>query len=70
MASVYEIITERMVAALEAGSCPWRQTWKGGRRAPRNITGRAYRGINAFILGATPYASLIACRAAASASGP
>lgn len=48
-------ITDRIVAALEAGTLPWRRPWDtakaGGPMAPRNaVTGRRYRGINALLL--------------------
>jgi antirestriction protein ArdC len=49
--SVYEIITARVVNALETGACPWRQTWNGQEFAPRNaLSNKPYRGINAFLL--------------------
>ncbi len=57
MASVYEIVTEQVVRALEAGECPWRKPWNGGHRAPMNITGREYRGVNVFLLGLAGYES-------------
>lgn len=50
-------VTDRIVAALEAGVCPWRRPWDpdkaggGGVFAPRNgATGRRYRGINLVLL--------------------
>lgn len=46
---VYEIITEQMIKALEAGTVPWRQPWRVGESGPRNIAGRPYRGINVFL---------------------
>jgi len=49
--SVYEIITDRIVKALENGTCPWHQPWNGKEFAPRNLlSGKPYRGINAFLL--------------------
>jgi antirestriction protein ArdC len=53
---VYEIVTERMLALLEAGTVPWRKPWNAGN-APRNIEGNVYRGINVFLLGMSSYAS-------------
>lgn len=47
--AAYERITESVVAALTAGTVPWRQTWKKAE-APRNIDGYRYRGINILIL--------------------
>lgn len=47
---VYTIVTDRIISALESGTAPWRKPWTGGG-APRNaITGRAYSGINYFLL--------------------
>ena len=49
--SVYEKVTAAMIEALEAGTVPWRQTWKGvGLGAfPANLaTGKAYRGVNVW----------------------
>src|SRR5260370_11255626 len=60
MMKVEEIITERIVKLLEAGTVPWhkpvanRQT--GTDAFPRNaITKRHYRGINVFILASQAY---------------
>jgi len=51
---VYEIVTDKIVAALESGTPPWRKPWTAG--IPRNaITKGPYSGINALLLGATPY---------------
>jgi len=53
---VYQRITERIVALLEAGTVPWRLPWKSD--GPRNlISKRPYRGINAFLLNAMCYTS-------------
>ena len=50
MASVYEIVTERIVAALEAGVIPWRRPWTQ-TLPPRNLaSGKPYRGINVALL--------------------
>jgi antirestriction protein ArdC len=54
---VYEMVTERIIAALEQGCVPWCKPWKniGG---PRNLQSkRPYRGINAFLLSLMPYSS-------------
>ena len=53
----YAEITDRVIAALEAGTLPWRRPWDqdtagAGPLSPRNaITGRRYRGANVLILG-------------------
>jgi antirestriction protein ArdC len=53
-----EIITEAIIAKLESGVIPWKKTWNGSTQAPRNfITNKPYRGINAFLLANTEFAS-------------
>lgn len=55
---VYQIITDRIVGLLEAGTVPWQKQWKGGHEMPRNlISGKEYRGINIFLLHAMSYQS-------------
>ncbi len=55
----YQAVTDRIVAALEAGTAPWRRPWIAGARTtlpgmPCNaISGRAYRGVNAMLLSMT-----------------
>ncbi len=54
---VFEIITERILAALDEGTVPWRKPWKCGG-APRNlVTGKPYRGLNVFLIVMQGYAS-------------
>jgi hypothetical protein len=51
---VYEIVTDKIIAALESGTPPRRKPWTAG--IPRNaITDRPYSGINAPLLGMTTY---------------
>src|SRR5919106_2791365 len=51
---VYEIVTEKILAALESGTAPWHKPWKAG--IPRNaISNRPYSGVNALLLGMAPY---------------
>ena len=58
MPSVYEIITDRIVKALENGAAPWRKPWKGHELAPRNaISKKPYRGINAWLTRCSGYAN-------------
>ncbi len=57
----YAEITDRVIAALEAGTPPWRRPWDvdkaGGPSMPRNaVTGARYRGINVIALGMSPLA--------------
>jgi antirestriction protein ArdC len=51
----YEVVTERIMAALESGVVPWRRPWTS--HGPQNaVSKRPYRGINVFLLAGTPYA--------------
>ena len=58
---VYQLVTDRLIEALEGGVIPWRKPWNAEYGQPRNYaTGRAYTGINAFLLhvastGETPF---------------
>ena len=56
---VYEIITEKILALMDAGVNPWRRPWQTGpRRAPQNLLSRRpYRGVNVLLLGCSPYAA-------------
>ena len=52
----YQEVTDRIIAALEAGTPPWRRPWDpdktGGPAMPRNAaTGQRYRGINVLTFG-------------------
>lgn len=54
--SVYSIVTEQIIKQLEAGVAPWHKPWS--TQIPRNlVSGREYRGINVFLLGASGYGS-------------
>lgn len=53
MPSVYEVITNRIIEQLEAGTAPWHRPWRinGKNGLPRNlVTMREYRGVNVWIL--------------------
>jgi antirestriction protein ArdC len=57
----YQEVTGKIIAALEAGTPPWRRPWDpdkaGGPAMPRNAaTGGRYRGINVLTLGMSPLA--------------
>jgi len=59
---VEEVITERIVKILQAGTVPWHKPWAnrgtGSDGFPRNATTRRhYRGINVFILACQSYGS-------------
>jgi antirestriction protein ArdC len=56
--NVADIITDAIIAKLESGVIPWKKPWNGSALAPRNyVTDKAYRGINAFLLTNTQFAS-------------
>ena len=56
--SVYQEVTDKLIAQLEAGTVPWRKPWATGGFAPMNLVSRkAYRGINSVILGFSDFAS-------------
>ena len=55
-ASVYEIVTERILAELEKGEIPWRKPWR--TLPPANLVSKKpYRGINFFLLALAGYGS-------------
>ena len=54
---VYQIVTDKIIAMLEAGVVPWRKPWSSAG-LPRNlVTKKPYRGINHFLLSASKYIS-------------
>jgi antirestriction protein ArdC len=55
MSDIYQTITDRIVAQIAQGPGAWRMPWhiKHGAtemQLPRNVTGRAYRGVNVPML--------------------
>ena len=49
---LYREVTDRIIAALEAGTIAWRQPWDPAAGRPASMsTRRPYRGINAILLG-------------------
>lgn len=58
--TVYEIVTERIIALLEQGTVPWQKPWaaSGEDCRPRNLLSKkTYRGVNVFLLHAMSYES-------------
>jgi antirestriction protein ArdC len=54
--TVYQIITGEILKQLEAGVAPWHKPW--ATELPKNlVSGRAYRGINVFLLASQGYGS-------------
>lgn len=58
MNKVYQVITNRIIDLLEAGTVPWHKPWGGPDSLPKSlVSGREYRGINSFILHSACYES-------------
>lgn len=60
--NIYQIVTDRIIDSLKQGIIPWEKPWKSptvtGGNFPRNFrTGKPYRGVNVFLLWASPYSS-------------
>jgi antirestriction protein ArdC len=50
--TIHELVTAKMIAALERGTIPWHKPWHAHTGQPRSMTtGQPYRGINIFLLG-------------------
>ncbi len=54
-------LTDKILAALEAGTKPWQKPWDpskaAGPSAPMNaVSARCYKGINTLVLGMSPLA--------------
>jgi len=55
MANVYEIVTGKILEALDRGEIPWRKPW-GESGLPFNaVSKRHYNGINVMLLAMAPY---------------
>jgi antirestriction protein ArdC len=58
MASVRDIITNKIIEKLEKGVIPWHKPWNSTFDKPRNLITRIpYRGLNMFLLACTAYKS-------------
>ena len=55
--TVYQIVTERIIHALEQGVIPWRKPWKVAGHPKNFITCKPYRGINILLLASQGYSS-------------
>ena len=50
--TIYQDVTDRIIAELEKGAAPWIKPWQADNTADRNIvSGKPYRGINRILLG-------------------
>jgi antirestriction protein ArdC len=52
--TVYQIVTDQIIASLKQGTIPWRKPWSTAHGTPRSYDGRRYKGINVLL-------TLIAC---------
>ena len=51
MNDLYQMVTDRIIEALELGTPPWICPWRDGTALPSNLaTGKPYRGINVLML--------------------
>ncbi len=60
--SLYQTVTDRIIASLKAGVIPWEKPWQSPRWTggpfPRNFsTGKPYRGINILLLWSSDFSS-------------
>ena len=55
--SVCEIVTERILEKLEAGTVPWHRPWKSGGCPKNLVSGKEYRGVNIWLLGSQGFTS-------------
>ncbi len=55
---IYQQVTDRIIAQLEQGVAPWKSPYFSKVGFPRNFaTGKAYQGINVFLLGSLRFTS-------------
>ena len=48
---IYAVITDRMIAEMEAGEIPWRKPWMAAGSAISHTTGKPYSLLNQMLLG-------------------
>ena len=51
---VYQMVTDKILESLDAGVVPWHKPWTT-HAAMNAVTGRAYSGVNVWLLGLTAY---------------
>jgi antirestriction protein ArdC len=54
---VYQLITDRIIKTLEAGTIPWRKPWSGSSGSMNLISKKEYRGVNRFLTDCAPFSS-------------
>ena len=55
MTEIHEIITTKIIDALDAGTVPWRKPWSDAGLPKNAVSNRAYTGINSMLLNLAPY---------------
>ena len=50
---LYQLVTDKIMALLEKGVAPWRQTWSSYGLARNYVSGKTYNGINKILLNNT-----------------
>ncbi|MCH7836755.1 MAG: DUF1738 domain-containing protein [Chloroflexi bacterium] len=56
MGTGYQVITDRILKLLEAGTVPWHRPCGGDERRSKNlVSDKRYRGVNVFLLSAAGY---------------
>lgn len=56
MSTVYQIVTDRILACIDRGTAPWRLPFSTVNQMPRNLSsGKEYRGCNVWMLAATAW---------------
>ena len=54
----YQVVTDQIVASLEAGTRPWTKSWAGGISGlPLRHNGKPYSGVNILILGLSGFSN-------------
>jgi antirestriction protein ArdC len=56
--NVYDMVNNKIMELLEAGTVPWHKPWQSTTSMPKNlISKKGYRGVNLFMLACQPYSS-------------
>ena len=55
--TVAQIVTDKMIKALEEGTVPWHKSWNAGGFPMSMSTGKPYRGFNLFVLSMADFTS-------------
>ncbi|MEI7575544.1 MAG: zincin-like metallopeptidase domain-containing protein [Armatimonadota bacterium] len=54
--NLYELVTSKIIAALDHGVVPWKKPWHVQSQIPVSLTAnKPYRGVNSLLLGLAPY---------------